>query len=97
MRHSSCFQRTFRLTTLESNVVVWSLSHVQLCETTDCNLPGSSVHGILQARILGRVAVSLFQGIFLTQGSNLRLLCLLLWQADSLPLSHLESNGACQI
>ena len=28
------------------------------------------------------------QGIFLTQGSNLYLLWLLHWQADSLPLSH---------
>ena len=27
--------------------------------------------------------------IFLTQGLNLNLLCLLHWQADSLPLSHL--------
>ena len=33
----------------------------------------------------------LLQGIFLTQGSNLHLLCLLHWQADSLPLSHLGS------
>ena len=31
---------------------------------------------------------SLLQGIFLTQGSNL---CLLHWQADSLPLSHQAS------
>jgi len=30
-------------------------------------------------------------GIFLTQGSNLCLLCLLHWQVDSLPLSHLGS------
>ena len=30
----------------------------------------------------------LLQGIFLTQGSNLRLLHLLHWQADSLPVSH---------
>ena len=33
----------------------------------------------------------LLQGIFLTQGSNPHLLPLLHWQADSLPLSHLES------
>ena len=33
----------------------------------------------------------LFQGIFLTQGSNLCLLCLLHWQADSLSLYHLEN------
>ena len=31
---------------------------------------------------------ALCQGIFPTQGSNLRLLCLLHWQADSLPLSQ---------
>ena len=28
-----------------------------LCEPMDCSLPGSSVHGILQTRILERVAV----------------------------------------
>ena len=33
----------------------------------------------------------LLQGIFLTQGSNLLLLCLLHWQEDSVPLSHLGS------
>ena len=31
----------------------------------------------------------LLQGIFLTQGLNPNLLCLLYWQVDSLPLSHL--------
>ena len=30
-----------------------SLCHVQLCDTIDCSLLGSSAHGILQARILG--------------------------------------------
>ena len=29
-----------------------------LCHNMDCSLPGSSVHGILQARILEWVAVS---------------------------------------
>ena len=33
----------------------------------------------------------LLQRIFPTQGSNLHLLCILHWQVDSLPLSHLES------
>ena len=41
-----------------------------LCEPMDCSPPGSSVHGILQARILEWVAVPLLQGMFLTQGSN---------------------------
>ena len=34
----------------------------------------------------------LLQVIFPTQGSNPCLLCLLYWQVDSLPLSHLENN-----
>ena len=33
-------------------VVVQSLSRVRLCDLMDCSLPGSSVHGISQARIL---------------------------------------------
>ena len=36
----------------------------------DCSQPGSSVHGILQARTLGVGYHSLLQGIFLSQGSN---------------------------
>ena len=37
---------------------VKSLSRVQLWDPVDCSLPGSSVHGILQARILEWVAIS---------------------------------------
>ena len=59
-----------------------------LCDLMDCSPPGSSVHGISQARILEWVAI--FQGIFPTQGSNPHLLRLLYWQPDSLPLSHLR-------
>ena len=40
----------------------------------DCTLPGSSVYGIFQARILEWVANFLLQGIFLSQGLNLGLL-----------------------
>ena len=36
-------------------------------------------------------SLSLLQGIFLTQGLNPGLLCLLYWQADSLPRCHLGS------
>ena len=32
-------------------------SHVWLCDPMDCSLPGSSVHGILQVRILEWVAL----------------------------------------
>ena len=37
----------------------------------------------------------LLQEIFLAQGLNLSLLCLLHWRADSLPLSHLGSPPGC--
>ena len=33
-----------------------------LCNPVDCNLPGSTVHGIFQARILEWVAVSFSRG-----------------------------------
>ena len=45
-----------------------------LCNAIDCSPPGSSVHGIFQARKLEWVAISFLQGIFPTQGSNLGLL-----------------------
>ena len=48
-------------------------SCLTLCNPMDCSLPGSSLHGILQARILEWVAIFLLQGIFPTQGSNLGL------------------------
>ena len=59
------------------HIFIWAylcallLSRVWLF-ATPCSPPGSSVHGILQARILEWVA--LLQRIFLTQGSNSGLL-----------------------
>ena len=44
--------------------------HPTLCDPMDCNPPGSSVHGISQARITGVGCNFLLQGIFLTQGLN---------------------------
>ena len=35
-----------------------SLSHVWLCDPVNCSLPGSSIHEILQARILEWVAIT---------------------------------------
>ena len=37
-------------------------SHAALCDPMDCGLPGSSVHGILQARILRWVAIPSSRG-----------------------------------
>ena len=50
-------------------IYVWKLkvkmlvaqSCLTLCSPMDCSLPGSSVHGILQARILEWVAISFFR------------------------------------
>ena len=39
--------------------VLVAQSYPALCNTVECSPPGSSLHGILQARILGWVAISL--------------------------------------
>ena len=59
-----------------------------LCDPVDCSPPGSSVHGHSPGRNTGVGCHALHQGIFLTQGSNSCLFCLLHWQVGSLPLSH---------
>ena len=51
----------------------------------DCSLPSSSVHVILQARILEWVAICFSKGNFSTQELNPHLLH---WHVDSLPLSY---------
>ena len=43
-------------------VCIQCLSQVQLCDRMDCSPPGSSVHGILQARILEWVARPVSRG-----------------------------------
>ena len=53
----------------------------------DCSLPGSSVHGIRQARILKCVVMTFSRGSSPTQGSNLHFSCVLLFQGGSLPLA----------
>ena len=66
----------------------------------DCSPPVSSICGIFQNT--GAGCQFLLLGIFLTQGSNLRLLRLLHWQADSLALAlpgkplFKESIHACR-
>ena len=60
-----------------------------LCNPMDCGLPCSSVHGILQARLLEWIAVSSCRvSSWPMSGWSPRLLR---WQVDSLPLSHLGS------
>ena len=63
-----------------------------LSEPVDYSLPDSSVCEILPSKNTGVVCHFLLQGIFLTQESNLSLLHLLHWQADSLPLESPALN-----
>ena len=75
----------------------------QLCPTLydpiDSSPPGSSVHGLLQARILEWVSLSLLQGIFLTQGSNpspsncRQILYCLSHQEAHIPHAYLKINS----
>ena len=58
------------------------LSSIQLCNPMDCSPPGFSVHGISQARIPERVAISFSKGSSQPRDQT---------QVDSLALSHLRS------
>ena len=60
-------------------------SHVRLCDPTDYSPQGSSVYGILQARILERVAISTFRRSSWPRDQTC-VSCLLFWQASSLSL-----------
>ena len=57
-----------------------------LCDPMDCSPPDSSVQGILQVRILEWIAIPSSRGSSQNR-SNPCLLCLLHWQAGSLPLA----------
>ena len=62
-----------RLETGEYQMLFSCLSCVRLfCDPVDCSLPGSTVHGISQARILEWIAISLSRGS--SQPRDLRLL-----------------------
>ena len=57
-----------------------------LWDPMDRSLPGSSVPGIVQARILEWVATPSSRGRDLSDPANQHVFCLLHWQAGSLPL-----------
>ena len=59
-----------------------------LCGPMNCSLPSSSVHRDFPSKNTGMGCHFLLPGICPGQGLNL---CLLHWQADSLPLSPLGS------
>ena len=63
------------------------LQHIWVfCDHMNCSPPGFSVCGVSQARIWEWIAMPFSRDSSWPQGSNLCLLCLLHWQAGSLPL-----------
>ena len=66
-----------------------------LCDPVDCSLPGSSVHGILQARILEWVAISFSRGSSQprdqSQVSRIAGRCFTLWLLSFKPTFRLSS------
>ena len=66
-----------------------------LCDPMDCSPPGYSILGF-SSKNTGVDCHALLQDIFLIQGSNLHLLCLLLWQVYSLPIA-LPGKAICRI
>ena len=78
-----------QVTNGSSGVCLWAKSLqlcLTICDPMDCSPPGSSVHGILQARILEWVVISF------SRGSPPRdWTCISRIAEDSLPLSHLKN------
>ena len=70
---------------LQLDLTLWDLT---LCTwlPVDYSLPDSSVHGLVQARILEWVAVSSSRGSFQPRNRT-HISCLLHWQVGSLPLA----------
>ena len=63
-----------------------------LCGPMGCSPPGSSSHGVFQARLLEWAVIYSFRGSSWLRDGNC-LLHLLYWQADSLPLAPPEETS----
>ena len=75
---------------MNAYVCVYSVTqlYLTLCNPMDCSLPGSSVHGIFQARVLERIAISSSKG---SSRPRNQIHVSGFYCADSLPLHHLRS------
>ena len=104
--HSNCHRETCGLLALVASLLsaprraplllqppMCLLCPVRLCDPMNYSLPDSSVYEMFPGKNTGVGIHFLLQGIFPTQGSNLRLL---FWQADSLPLNHLGSPASVE-
>ena len=61
--------KNYILSPLKMKVLV-TRSYLTVCNPMDCSPPGSSIHGISQAKKIGVGCHCLLQGIFLTQWSG---------------------------
>ena len=82
-------------------VMIVAQSCLILCNPMDCSLPGSSVHGILQARLLEWVAISFSRGSSQPRDATLQESLYHLSQQGSLLLRDISSSvgkePACQV
>ena len=78
------------------SLLLVSPSCLTLCDTMDCSLPGSSAHGILQARILEWVAMSSSRGSSRprdqTQVSHTAGILFTIWAIREAPYSLLQDR-----
>ena len=79
-------------------LVVQSLSCIQRCDPVDCGPPGSSVHGIFQARMLEWVVISSSEGssqlrnrTHVSCTGRLNLYHWASWEADSQSYMYIKS------
>ena len=79
--------------TYSLNVVCHVLSYVRLCKPMDCSPPGSSVHGIFQARVLEWVATPSSKG---SSHPGFEILCLLHCKRILYPL-NLWGSHECRV
>ena len=71
-------------------------SCLTLCDPTDCSLPGSSLHGILQARVLEWVAISFSKpGTYCFIFSPFRLLCKILREQSNISYWKYNYKSIC--
>ena len=62
--------QTLKLTIFPTSVRVCARLCWTLCDPMDCSPPGSSVHGVFQARLLEWVAISCSRGSFQPRGQT---------------------------
>ena len=80
-----------------NRVRVCVLSSPTLCYPKDCSHQVPLTMEFSRQEYWSGLPFLLLQGIFLTQGSNQCLFCLLHWQVNSLPLCHLGSPRVCAV